>query len=380
MSVADPLALPAETLAEWESLWRDSERPNPYFAPWFLKPAMEWLDPENTVRLILITDRTNGTLAGLIPVVAGSRYARLPLKHVSVWKPDHLYNGTPLVRLGYAKPAMDALIDWIGTCPMGIRFLRFTQLAADGPVYHAITAACSQHNRELFPQLRLARPALRQGRDDQALIEASQSTKHRAEMRRRFRRFAETGTVDLSEHTLTTATAPALIEAFLKLENSGWKKTAPSGTALAKTEAEQRFFTDMMMAAAAGGHAAATILSRDAEPVALSFSLRDQDMQFGYKTAFDRSLAKFSPGVQVFQETTRRMLGTPDISLYDSCAMPGHPILDGLWPDRLDYIQTIVPARGAHNTHLVRIGANAEALRERFFPTRAMAANATPPP
>ena len=356
----------AATLAEWHSLSEEPERPNPFFAPWFLRPAMKWLDPEKAVHLLLIHDDETGELVGLIPVVTGATYARLPLKHVSVWKNDHLYNGTPLIRLGYARQAMAALVGWIGTCPMGIRFLRFTQLAADGPVYHALTAACAHQDREMFLQSRQSRAVLRSGHKFDALLEAAQSSKQRSELRRRIKRFADTGTVELTERKVTPCTADALSEAFLSLENTGWKSNNDEGFALAKTANSRAFFLEVMRNAAEAGKSSATVLTRDSSPVAIGYSLRDQDMMFGFKTAFDRSHAKASIGIRIFHETTRRMLQTREISLYDSCAMPGHPVLDKLWPDRLDYVQVNVPARGVQNTHLVRFAAQVESVKDKL--------------
>jgi hypothetical protein len=363
VAITDLSSLDRTTLGEWDNLSRESEYPNPYFSPWFLRPALKWLDPEKAVHLMLFRDEQTDTLHGVIPVVAGSTYARLPLRHLAVWKNNHLYNGTPLIRMGYARQTMNALVDWIGTCPMGIRFLRFTQLAADGPIYHALTAACSDRSRDMFFQSRLSRPVLRAGHDFDTLLSASQSAKQRAELRRRIKRFGETGAVTLEENPLTPQAAPALCDAFIQMENAGWKKDGEDGFALAKSDAEQQFFKEVMRNAAEHGQAIATVLSRDSEPVAISLSLRDQDMQFGFKTAFDLDHAKASPGIQLFHETTRRATAAKDISLYDSCAVPGHSVLDKFWPDRLDYVQVNIPARGKKNTHLVRFAAHAEALK-----------------
>lgn len=361
--------LDALTLSDWFTLSDDCEQPNPYFAPWFLRPAMRWLDKEDAVRLLLIRDDQTGQLIGLLPVAAGKTYAKLPLKHFAVWKNNHLYNGTPLVRMGYALRAMRALVDWIGAGPDGIRFLRFDQLPADGPVYHALRAACAGCEREMSVKALHSRAVLRSGHKFETLLRASQSAKQAAELRRRFRRFDEAGRVEFQETILSPEAAPALSEAFMHLENAGWKKTEDQGFALAKTEEEAQFFRETIRCGAGHGAIVASVLTLDDTPVAIGFSLRSQDMLFGFKTAFDRQHAKYSPGTRIFHETTERMLADTRYSLYDSCAKPDHPVIDRMWPDRQTITQINVPARGAHNARVLRVAAQVAAGKNRLGKT-----------
>lgn len=361
--------LDARTLSDWFTLSDDCEQPNPFFSPWFLRPAMRWLDKEDAVRLLLIRDDQTGQLIGLIPIIAGKTFAKLPLKHVAVWKNNHLYTGTPLIRMGYALRAMRALVDWIGTGPFGIRFLRFNQLPADGPVYHALRAACASCEREMSVQARDNRAVLRRGHKFETLLGASQSAKQAAELRRRFRRFDEAGRVEFNETFLSTGDAPALSEAFMRLENAGWKKTDEHGFALAKTEEETQFFREAIRSGAERGAIVASVLTLDESPVAIGFSLRAQDMLFGFKTAFDRQHAKFSPGKRIFHETTERMLADTRYSLYDSCAKPDHPMIDRMWPDRQEITQISVPARGTHNANILRVAKQATAGKNRIGKT-----------
>jgi hypothetical protein len=364
VSVVKPETLDSRMLASWDSLYRDLAQPNPFFSPWFLRPAMRWLDPERSVHLILIKEPETGLLCGLMPVVVGPSYARIPMRHLSVWKNEHLYLGTPLVRSGHTTEVVRAVIDWIGTCPMGICFLRLTQLPADGPVHRALKVACQDRGRPLFVQKRQQRAILHGFQDFDAVLNAATSSKGRAELRRRLRRFGDLGSVSLEERTITEAEARALAEDFLRLESSGWKQSEYDGFALAKTEAGGRFLVEAMTGAAARGEMLGTVLALDDKPVAISLSLRGEHALFGFKTGFDVDYARFSPGIHVLHEATRRMLGDGKTALYDSCAKAGHPVLDTLWPDRQEVLQVNIPAGSRWGQTLLRVAVGAEATAD----------------
>jgi len=379
VSVADPAMLDARILADWDSLSREAEHPNPFFAPWFLRPAIRWLDPEGAVRLLLIHGG-DGALIGLMPVVPGATYAGLPVRNQSIWKNNHLYVGTPLIRSGTAMCAMAALLDWIGTGPHGDSFLRLTQFPAEGPVFRALTTLCAGRGRETFIRRRQLHAVLHRGHDFDTLFDAAHSTRQRAELRRRFRRFDEGGAVTVDETTLSPAAALPLAEAFMRLENDGWKGASETGFALAKSQAEAAFFRDVLRRGAAQGRILSTVVARDGAPVAISIALRGGDRSFGFKTAFDRAHAKSSPGVRVFHETTRRMLADPGCALYDSCAMPDHPLVDRLWPDRAETVEIDIPAAGRTPARVLRLATRMATTKKRIARAWGEAESAGPRP
>ncbi len=361
----DPSALDAATVAEWDDLARDAAQPNPFFAPWFLRPALARLDPGGTVRLLTLRNE-DGDLTGLMPVVPAATHARVPVRNLSVWKSPHLYIGTPLLRRGRERGAMRSLVSWIGTGGAGIGFLRLTQLCVGGAVHRALVEMCDASDCTLVPRRRHARAVLHRGHDVETLLRDGYSTKRRAELRRRFRRFDEGGCVALAERRLSPAEAPTVADAFMRLERMGWKGTDPDGVALARTPAEHAFFHDVLARASRGGHALATVLSRNDAPVAIGITLRHGDALFGFKTAFDRAHARSSPGIRLFHETTRAMLADPAVALYDSCAMPDHPVIDAVWPDRRETLEIDIVAPGTVNAGATRLAAKVAAVKDRL--------------
>jgi Acetyltransferase (GNAT) domain len=64
------------------------------------------------------------------------------------------------------------------------------------------------------------------------------------------------------------------------------------------------------------------------------------------KIAHDEAFARYSPGVLLILEATRTLLARRDIACADSCAVPGHPMIDNIWRDRLPLADMLIAAPG----------------------------------
>ncbi len=74
-------------------------------------------------------------------------------------------------------------------------------------------------------------------------------------------------------------------------------------------------------------------LDLDERPLAMLINFRAPPGGFSFKTAFDEEYARFSPGVLLQQENLD-LLDDPAIAWVDSCAAPGHPMIDSVWRER----------------------------------------------
>jgi hypothetical protein len=66
---------------------------------------------------------------------------------------------------------------------------------------------------------------------------------------------------------------------------------------------------------------------------------------FGFKTTFDESLAKLSPGM-LLQIENLAILERRGVTLSDSCAAPDHPMIGQIWPDRREIVKLSIPIGG----------------------------------
>ena len=74
-------------------------------------------------------------------------------------------------------------------------------------------------------------------------------------------------------------------------------------------------------------------LDLDDRPLAMLVNFLVPPGGFSFKTAFDEDYARFSPGV-LLQQQNLDLLDDPRIAWVDSCAAPGHPMIDSVWRER----------------------------------------------
>lgn len=163
--------------------------------------------------------------------------------------------------------------------------------------------------------------------------------KRRKELKRLKARLAEQGTLVLEELGPNGDLAPH-IAAFLAVEASGWK--GERGTAILSNENAARGLAAGLAAMHEKGNVRFWTLRLDGKPVASLFALiNGSDAVLG-KIGFDQSFARFSPGVLLIIEATRCLFAEKGLTLADSNAIPGHPMIDRIWRDRINCMDVVV--------------------------------------
>ena len=82
---------------------------------------------------------------------------------------------------------------------------------------------------------------------------------------------------------------------------------------------------------------------------------------FSFKTVFDESYARFSPGVLIQLENFN-ILHDPRIDWMDSCAVEDHPMIDSLWTERRTVVRVSVPLKGVKRRAVYAICTGLERL------------------
>ncbi|HEX9050630.1 MAG TPA: GNAT family N-acetyltransferase [Anaeromyxobacter sp.] len=126
--------------------------------------------------------------------------------------------------------------------------------------------------------------------------EARTSAKFRANLRRRAKRLAELGAVALErvDGRAGEAEVDAAVDAFLRLEASGWK--GDRGSAIALDPALAGFYRRIARDAARRGALAVRALLLDGRPIAVHLGMIHRGVYLLPKTAYDESLGSVSPG------------------------------------------------------------------------------------
>jgi hypothetical protein len=85
---------------------------------------------------------------------------------------------------------------------------------------------------------------------------------------------------------------------------------------------------------AAHGQVWVTRMLQADRPIAAGVLLKSGDGAWFWKIAYDETVARASPGVQLTLDLTEAMLAAPAIAWCDSCATADHPMIDSLWRER----------------------------------------------
>ncbi|CAN5384767.1 GNAT family N-acetyltransferase [soil metagenome] len=326
----------------WRRLSDNAIEPNGYYLPeWELAVNATAQARTNVSALTAAPDtmmiNDSPRLIGLLPVISAWRAYGLPLPALVSADPYGTL-ATPLLDRERADEAVTELMQRARDA--GAHALILRDITLDGAAMMAVTRALK--SRGLKPHILQshARASLDATRNADDLLRDALGPKKLKELRRQRNRLAEHGEV-----IFTIATAPSEIKRdlaiFLTLEASGWK--ARRGTALAQNEGDAAFIHRAVFDAAARGNCEIVTLHAGETPVASGIVLRHLDRAFYFKLGVDENFAKYSPGVQLTLELTRHLCADDTITMADSTAIPGHPMIDPIWRGRLTIGDVLVP-------------------------------------
>jgi len=320
----------------WAELAKNALAPNSFYEPWMLLPAIEAFAARASLRHLLIWRNDPGKpraprmLIGYFPLEERRRLKGLPIRNLTLWKHMHCFLCTPLLHREHGREALSALFGWMrkGKTP---RILELPLVNGDGPFQHALLDVLNEEGHVTFQDEAYNRALLRRGMDGEGYLEQTLSTGNRKELRRQRRRLGESGSLEMRVLT-EAAHIDEWVGHFLTLEKSGWK--GQEGTALASEETQREYFRRITRAGFERGKVMMLGLFLDGRPIALKCNFVSEPGSFAFKIAFDESLSRFSPGVQLELDNVLQMHSRTGLEWMDSCAVSRHFMINRLWKDR----------------------------------------------
>lgn len=319
----------------WRALLASSAEPNPFYSPEYLLASAK-LDGKPIRCVAVYRDgASDSDLIGLFPlqrtrIVDGF----LVPAHEFYFNP-YICKTTPLVHRDDPQGVWECFLDRCRhTADQPQKFIG-RLMTTDGPVHKALLAALAAHHlpvAEFDAHERAAVFGKGRFQDHFARI----ASHRRSDLRRRRRRMRNDGVSEIISFR-GDAITPERLDAFLKLEASGWKGRA--GTAL-DSRSNTREFARM---AFSGPHAELSFLMFNGEPIGADASIVAGGTLMTVKTSYREDMAKYAPGMMLAVQQIRRLSDDPEIHEVDSCALPGH-ILETVWPDRLKFVSVAFAA------------------------------------
>lgn len=311
----------APFLAAWEDLARHSADPNMFYEQWVLLPGWEELgDPD--VFLALVFD-SRDQLIGLFPLSYRSEFRKLRFPIVQLWQHVHCPLCTPLLRSGREADAVRLFGRWL-KANHGSRVLLVGNLIhGAGSTFETLRTVLPETGCPLYEEDRFDRPAMVPAEDVAGFPKKLLGSWQRRNLRQKLEALGALGVVDFS------VCGPhddwqEWFERFIELEQSGWK--GEGGTALARREAELRFFRRMSAAARERGQLLLYALRLDGHPIAMALDYNVDGVVYTVKIAYENQYRDYRIGIQLLAWHFQQLQELSGFRLMDSCAAPDLPM------------------------------------------------------
>ncbi len=319
----------------WQQLSVNAVEPNPFFSSNFVK-AFNTHKANGSIKLLLALDPSGTKALAALPVVKIRR--GLLFKLPCTLAGDY----GPLGTLLFSEEATPATLNKLLETACSLSWTQTLLLpfhGTDGLVYKRLQEALQTNSWQQHVSSQEDRAFQLSGTKGQADFDA---LKKRSSWKGAFknqRRLEKQGALTFSMLDSPSDLQVGL-EDFLKLEANGWK--GKQGTALLSREPDAAFTREMVSKQAQAGNIRIGQLRLDGKLIATNLLLREQGRIFGWKTCFDESLAKFSPGQLLIYYSTQQLLEDPVFSGADSLSTPDNQMANKAWTARFPYVTLLI--------------------------------------
>ncbi len=369
----DELEQLVDLIPAWNRLAECCLCPNVFYEPQLFIPAWKHLR-EGNVRLIIVEAAQRAqpaapkVLCGMLPIELSRTTCGLPLRSARLWQHLHCFLTTPLIRSDIAAETLVALLNFLREDSQGVGILNLPCVPAEGPFQSALVEFFHR-NRLAWLQKDLFRRALFVRKQSDEVFMDEWPRKRRHELSRLERRLEESGNVSVDEFHVGDD-AEQFADQFLALEAMGWK--GQQGTAMARSQAQARFLKESMLDLASENRLMGLTLRSNETPIAMKANFLTHHGGFAFKIAYHPEWAKFSPGAVLEKINISKLHETDRVQWMDSCAIPNHPMINSLWPERR-LLQSIAMATGRVGSRAAIAGIPlAKYTRDRFIEVKSM--------
>jgi len=328
-----PASAGFDLVEELDYLCARTIEPNVFFNPRFLAPAMPRLE-DREVRLAVIRDgdEFRNRLRLLVPFSVERPAMPLGVPVMRTWSSPFGPLGTPLVDRDDPVGVIEDFFSMLGRPHLKLpKVFVLADIRLDGPVASLLTSFADSRGLTMVTTGKVERPVLQSDADGEDYLKVSLRAHHYREFRRLKRRLGDQGKL---EHVVARGPDEIrhAIESFLTLEAAGWK--GRERTAMAIDRYRAAFAREAVHRLAEQDMCRIHSLTLGGRTIACLVVFVEAGVAYTWKTAYDETLAAYSPGTLLMIEVTKQHLDDPNIIMTDSCAVPDHPVMSRLWTER----------------------------------------------
>jgi hypothetical protein len=335
----------------WDDLLVRADTPNVFMQPCVIRAAT----PDRRI-VTLLAWRQDGRHRRLIGIwafsIAKPHLSILPI--VALCAPaatEHAYLSAPVIDRDCLDATLQAMLEAIAEASDLPKIVALESMSGSGKTYEALLRVLGERNSQSCHLDAKTRPLLVTTGNASDYMEKALSSASRKKLRQHRRRLREMGRLEtVVAHSV--ADVQRGFEAFLTLEQSGWK--GRNGTALLSSCDQANFGRSMVTALAQAGTASVHALELDGRPISVQVVLRAGLAAYTWKTAYDERLSDFSPGMLLFEDYSKAFLDDPTIAFADSCAFDDTGYM-AAWKDRKLVIDLWLDTRRGQSTSFTAI-------------------------
>jgi hypothetical protein len=246
---------------------------------------------------------------------------------------NYAFLSSPVVDPAFIDEVIPAFFAAIEKSPLLPKVVSLKSFDAESPSYPAMLKALAGLGIAPFILAETARPFVTR----EVGVKRSGST--RKKLRQDWNRLSALGTVDVVNDRTLDSTGRAF-ESFLALEKASWKGV--QGTALLSDLRDAGFVRRLFHNLAARQNASVALLRVDGEAIAAQVLMYCGTTAYTWKTAFDASYSKYSPGNLLVDRITDELFAGSDIVAINSCAAE-ESFMGQLWAGRRTMVDMLVP-------------------------------------
>lgn len=328
-----PASAGFELVEELDFLCTRTIEPNVFFNPRFLAPAMPRLE-DREVKLAVIRDgdEYRNRLRLLVPFSVERPAVPLGVPVMRTWSSPFGPIGTPLVDHDDPIGVVEDFFAMLSRPHLKLpKVFVLPDMRLDGPLASVLATVAETRGLTMVTTGKADRPVLESTLDGEAYLKTSLRAHHHREFRRLKRRLGDLGKL---EHIVARGPDEIrhAIESFLTLEAAGWK--GRERTAMAIDRYRAAFAREAVHRLAEHDMCRIHSLTLDGRTIACLVVFVEAGVAYTWKTAYDETLATYSPGTLLMIEVTKQHLDDPNVMMTDSCAVPDHPVMSRLWSER----------------------------------------------
>ncbi|MER9404555.1 GNAT family N-acetyltransferase [Mesorhizobium caraganae] len=328
-----PASAGFELVEELDFLCTRTIEPNVFFNPRFLAPAMPRLE-DREVKLAVIRDgdEYRNRLRLLVPFSVERPAVPLGVPVMRTWSSPFGPIGTPLVDHDDPIGVVEDFFGMLSRPHLKLpKVFVLPDMRLDGPLASVLATVAEARGLTMVTTGKADRPVLESTLDGEAYLKTSLRAHHHREFRRLKRRLGDLGKL---EHIVARGPDEIrhAIESFLTLEAAGWK--GRERTAMAIDRYRAAFAREAVHRLAEHDMCRIHSLTLDGRTIACLVVFVEAGVAYTWKTAYDETLATYSPGTLLMIEVTKQHLDDPNVMMTDSCAVPDHPVMSRLWSER----------------------------------------------